>query len=652
MPRCHHAGRASIPGVALVLALLFSLLSALPAQAAGGTLSGTLTGPDGNPFDYFQVDVYEANGSGGWVHAIPPRTVTSWDTGLPVGDFSIALPAGTYRACFKALTYESLESAGTTCWNGGYEVFGATDFVITEGGTTVIQPQLPLEARVDGRITGPGGVGVSAYVAPYRRAPDGTWQMVFGSQSLPDGSYTITDVDPGTYRFCLLDVPREFLPECWDDAPTVATATELSVQPDGAPILSFSLLRRANISGTVTPPVGSTASISIIAYSHRDGGWQLAAYSSVAPDGTYRVTGLDAGTYRVCANGYDIVSACWSQGSNPADATDIPLTTTQSRSGIDIAPGQAGFVTGNLPDVYLGAQGYPTVTAWRQVVGGWQAVASGESVPTGINSDWTYQIGSLPSGTYVACVEHSEPEFVTAFPRTCNGGSPTPEGAVPFEVVTGATASGIDIVTGQAGEIRGQALGAWGVRVDLYAPTGRLARSQTIVPNGSYRFVELPPGDYKVAFHRATAATSLAAEWWNDNGDGAGLTGATPITVAPAAIVTGIRATLDPGGIIAGRLLDASGDPMAGCLLRARGRQRQLAVRTATTDASGNFAIGGLSTASYLVVVKRACSGAPTRIYYDAGSVDGTTGRLRKADDVAVTRGLTSTLAEDLHTDG
>ena len=213
MPRRHLAARASISGVALVLAILVSLLAAAPAHAVGGTLSGTLTGPDGSRFEYFQVDIYQVDGPETWKHAIPPRTITSWDTGLPVGDFAITLPAGTYRACFSPLTYETAEEVGQGCWQGASEVFDATDIVVTEGGTTTITPSLPQESRLRGRILAPGGVGVSAYVAPYRRTPDGTWAWQgSGTQSTSDGAFVVPDLNPGRYRICLLDVPREFLP--------------------------------------------------------------------------------------------------------------------------------------------------------------------------------------------------------------------------------------------------------------------------------------------------------------------------------------------------------------------------------------------------------------------------------------------------------
>lgn len=658
MPRRLSTSRASISGVALVLALLTSLLPAVlvgpSAHAAGGTLSGTLTWPDsifdGDPVDYFQVDIYQADGPDAWAHAIAPLTITVDHTGLPMGEFAIPLPAGTYRACFEKLGFG--DDVGRRCWSDGYDVFGGTDFVVTEGGTTTITPQLPHDAQVKGRIVGAEGVGISAYVAPYRRAPDGTWTSVFGEQSIADGSFVVPHLDPGTYRFCLLDVPREYLPECWDDVATLAEAAELALAPGSNGPLKFRLVRRANISGTVTRPPGSTASIGLTAHRFRLGRWEPVAFAPTGPDGGFRITGLDADTYRVCAYGYDILQTCWRTGSQVEDATDIVLATGQYRRHVDLAPGQAGFVSGTLPDVYLGAEGYPSVTAWRQVGDTWQSVASGDSTPTGIGNDWTYEVGSLPTGTYVVCVEHIDPEFVTAFPRTCNGGSPSPQGGIPFEVVAGATTSGIDIATGQAGEIRGGVLGSsTRVRVDLYAPTGRLALSRWTGADDRYRFTELPPGEYRVGFHRAPARSSLAAEWWHNRGDGGGLAGATPVTVDGSS-VTGIRATLDAGGTIDGRLLDSAGNPVMGCVVQARARDLSLAVRSAVSDATGDFSIGGLSTASYVVLVPKACSGASTGIYYDTDSPNGTTARLRDADDVAAIRGGTTTLADDLHTSG
>ncbi len=219
----------------------------------------------------------------------------------------------------------------------------------------------------------------------------------------------VPHLDPGTYRFCLLDVPREYLPECWDDVATLAEADEVALAPGSNGPLKFRLVRRANISGTVTRPPGSTASIGLTAHRFRLGRWEPVAFAPAGPDGDYRITGLDADTYRVCAYGYDILQTCWRTGSQVDDATDIVLATGQYRRHVDLAPGQAGFVSGTLPDVYLGAEGYPSVTAWRQVGDAWQSVASGDSTPTGIGNDWTYEVGSLPTGTYVVCVEHIDP---------------------------------------------------------------------------------------------------------------------------------------------------------------------------------------------------------------------------------------------------
>ncbi len=86
-----------------------------------------------------------------------------------MGEFAISLPAGTYRACFEKLEFG--DDVGRRCWADGYDVFGGTDIVVTEGGTTTITPQLPHDAQVKGRIVGAEGVGISAYVVA---VPPGT----------------------------------------------------------------------------------------------------------------------------------------------------------------------------------------------------------------------------------------------------------------------------------------------------------------------------------------------------------------------------------------------------------------------------------------------------------------------------------------------
>ncbi len=390
---------------------------------------------------------------------------------------------------------------------------------------------------------------MSAYVTPYRRAEDGSWVWLSGGQqSAADGTFELTDLDPGLYRVCLLDVPREFVTECWEDAATLEEADDLTVPAGGNVPLSFRVARRANISGTVTRPASSTEGVYVTPYRWNGDDWELATTGvGVGSDGSYRITGLDAGTYRICVAGFDVVTTCWRRGSTYEDANDIVLASGQSRTGIDLAPGPAGFVSGTLPDMYLGAQGYPTVTAWRQVDGRWQGQSTAEAFPTGVGSDWTYEIGSLPTGSYVVCVEHSDPEFVPAFPHTCRGDSPTPQGGIPVEVEAGETTPGVDIATGRAGEVRGRVTGATGpVRVDLVTATGRLATSRTTDANGAYRFGELPAGTFFVGFNRDSSSSSLAAEWWRNTTDGPARSRSPPRSRVDGDVVTGVSAALGP----------------------------------------------------------------------------------------------------------
>ena len=386
-----------------------------------------------------------------------------WHRRLPVGEFAIALPAGSYRACFDEARLRATTS-GRRCWSDGYDVFGGTDIVVTEGGTTTIAPAAPArDARCEGRIVG-AGRGRRLGVRRRRTAgrPTGPGPRSSASRACADGSFVRgrprsrapTGSASSTCR-------ASTSPSAGTTSPPLAEADEVTVppgrhRPDPLPARPARQHLRhrhpaARLDGvrSTSAPTGSATV---------DG--SRSPSPPVGPDGGYRITGLDADTYRVCADGYDILRTCWRQGSEPdaghrhrARHRSVPQAgRPRPRPGRlrDRHPARRLPRRRGLPERHRLAPGRRRLAA----------VASGESVPTGIGSDWTYEVGSLPTGTYVVCVEHIEPEFVTAFPRTCNGGSPSPQGGIPFEVVAGATTSGIDIATGQAGEIRGGVLGS------------------------------------------------------------------------------------------------------------------------------------------------------------------------------------------------
>ena len=111
------AGRRSRASLSRWLANSRSWSSA-PAQAAGGTLRGDLDPAPGRlpGLDYFQVDVYKAAGDDTW-QLETSREVVSWSSGLGVGEFAIALPAGSYRACFTKRSSSGFgDDTGRRCW--------------------------------------------------------------------------------------------------------------------------------------------------------------------------------------------------------------------------------------------------------------------------------------------------------------------------------------------------------------------------------------------------------------------------------------------------------------------------------------------------------------------------------------------------------
>jgi uncharacterized protein (DUF2141 family) len=118
---------------------------------------------------------------------------------------------------------------------------------------------------------------------------------------------------------------------------------------------------------------------------------------------------------------------------------------------------------------------------------------------------------------------------------------------------------------------------------------------------GSFQFSGLPPGAYKLSASRAGFLDRSARR---------------PISLAPDAKVTGAAVRLPPQAVIAGRILDEEGDPVAHAqvaifkqVYRSGSRQwERLNLGNLTTD-TGEYRFANLTAGRYLV---RALSQRPT----------------------------------------
>lgn len=139
------------------------------------------------------------------------------------------------------------------------------------------------------------------------------------------------------------------------------------------------------------------------------------------------------------------------------------------------------------------------------------------------------------------------------------------------------------------------------VRIRATTSNGQDTVTTTTDDQGRFELTELVGGRYTVmAFRTGFVTLQYGQRRPGERG--------TPVDVAPGATVEKIVIGLPRGGVIAGRVMDDRGEPLAGALvqvLRAsfgpRGRQMQPAGGMDNTDDLGGFRIYGLSPGTYVV---------------------------------------------------
>jgi len=284
-----------IIGILLIVILslgngVFSKDNVVYAQDDGGTISGTVTeeGTDeaieGILVFACEVDVY------------CDLTYTDSD-----GFYEISLPPGTYRVGAHPETdYVPEFYDDKFYWDEADDVF------VTAGQETRNINFTLLPARsISGTVTEDGGAalaGMMVEACDYESGWDGP---CFYGETEMDGSYTIFGVPVGTYRVHTGwegNWVEEYYPDTTDWE--LAEPVEVKLDTDTSGI-DFALVLGGSISGTITDEEGNPLSsdenidISVCLFDDDSVCW----WTDVV-DGSYLVTGLPYGDYRVHAYQY------------------------------------------------------------------------------------------------------------------------------------------------------------------------------------------------------------------------------------------------------------------------------------------------------------------------------------------------------------
>jgi protocatechuate 3,4-dioxygenase beta subunit len=179
-------------------------------------------------------------------------------------------------------------------------------------------------------------------------------------------------------------------------------------------------------------------------------------------------------------------------------------------------------------------------------------------------------------------------------------GLPGRPGGLPPRDPRAGAATGTGVVRGRV-TAAGSTAPLRRAQVMLMAPELQLRRSTTTDAEGRYEFVDLPPGRYMVSVNKGGYVTL-------EYGQRRPYEPGTPVMLADGQALTSINVALPRGSVIAGRITDEFGEPIAQAQVQALrfaygpdGQRRPQPAGGAQTDDLGNFRVFGLMPGEYIV---------------------------------------------------
>jgi protocatechuate 3,4-dioxygenase beta subunit len=138
-------------------------------------------------------------------------------------------------------------------------------------------------------------------------------------------------------------------------------------------------------------------------------------------------------------------------------------------------------------------------------------------------------------------------------------------------------------------------------QVTIFATEGQVRRMTTTDAEGRYEFVELPAGRFSIT---ASKAGYVSLQF----GQRRPFEPGTPVVVADGQALPAINFALPRGSVIAGRVSDEFGEPIAQAQVQAQrfqyspdGQRRLATVQLMTSDDRGEFRLYGLMPGEYVV---------------------------------------------------
>ncbi|HEY3383909.1 MAG TPA: carboxypeptidase regulatory-like domain-containing protein [Vicinamibacterales bacterium] len=369
------------------------------AMDPAGVITGTVTrAGNGTPLMKESVYVYNATGQ------LLTSTTTDGSgtyrlTGLATGSYYVwAGSRSSEPVGYIGLLYPAIPCPNATC-----VVLAGTPVAVSGGATTAnINFALAPSGTISGAIT--DGSSGAPVVGASVSAWDQAGKVIATISASITGTYTLSGLPTGTYFVKASNTALGYVGKvyaalvCPGSACSPAAGTPVAVTAGAAtPGINIALSKSAgSISGLVTDAAtggGIAGSVTVNAYDVLG----RVAGSTPVSSGSYTITGLPVGTYRVAtANSVGWLNRMYSGVAcagdcDPRVGTPVAVAASATTWGIDFALTLGGSIKGTVTDKTNGAL---VLQASVQVYNGTGALVATTQTTTG-----SYAL-TLPAGTY------------------------------------------------------------------------------------------------------------------------------------------------------------------------------------------------------------------------------------------------------------
>ena len=553
--------------------------------AVGGSISGTVISEGtGDPIDNCSVYAYDATTGDSVANA-------SVD---PSDNYTIGpLPTGIYKVRFNP--YDGTHIGE---WFDNKPDQGSADTVsvTAPNDTSGINALLAVGGSISGTIIqeGTGTPIEDCYIYVYDAT---TGSQVANGNADSSGNYAVGGIPTGTHKVQFSPNDGIHVREWYDDEPDQQSADLIYVTaPNETSYIDAALTVGGSISGTVTEEgTGNPiAYCNVEARNASTGDWVES--DSTDELGNYTLGPLPTGTYKVHFSIYDETHLReWYDDKPDEQSADIiyvfaPMDTP----GVDAELAVGGSISGTVIEE---GTGNPVTNCWVVV---YDAATYNWVEGENTDSSGNYTVGAIPTGTYK--VEFSpndgvhvrewyddRPDFESADSVTV--AAPEQVSINDAVLVVGGSISGTVTEEGTGAPITSCSITAYDAATDDYLESGNTDSL------GNYTIGGLVTGEYKVRFSPYDEVH--VREWYNDKPS---QSSADPVPVNAPFDTGGVDAALAVGGSISGMVTEeGTGAPIGNCNIYAYDAATGEYITSVNTGTSGNYALYGLATGSYVV---------------------------------------------------